>query len=491
MGVCFTDGASVTFLRRASRQPGCLLEVTEKIAADPRIETHNLGVPDPAGRCVLYWMRRSQRAFDNPALETAIGLANELKLPVAVSFFLRPHRRHANLRQFAFMLEGLADTALRLELRGIGFILRLATIRGADEFGKLCAALRPAAIVTDRNLLTAPGVSPSLFPASIKVPVFSVDADVIVPTAVIGREHYAARTIRPIIHRHLDEFLTPVGNRSVHLKWPQPSGRTPSLTPSAALLDSLPLDRSIGRADQFDGGTTAALARLKRFLRDGLSHYAERRNAPELDATSHLSPYLHFGQLGPQTIALAVRNADAPDQARRSFLEELIVRRELAVAFTVYNRAFRAIDSCERWARATLAAHANDPRVHFYNERQLEAAETHDPLWNAAQRQMVESGWMHGYMRMYWAKKILEWSPTPRDAYAIAVRLNDKYELDGRDPNGYAGIAWAIGGKHDRPWGPTRPIFGTIRYMSGASTGRKFDSRAYIQRWLPTGSLFK
>jgi len=129
--------------------------------------------------------------------------------------------------------------------------------------------------------------------------------------------------------------------------------------------------------------------------------------------------------------------------------------------------------------------------VHSYKERQLEAAETHDPLWNAAQRQMVESGWMHGYMRMYWAKKILEWSPTPRDAYAIAIRLNDKYELDGRDPNGYAGIAWAIGGKHDRPWGPTRPIFGTIRYMSGASTGRKFDSRAYIQRWLPTGSLFK
>jgi deoxyribodipyrimidine photo-lyase len=466
------------------------MDLTQKIASDPRIETYHPSVPNPDGHCVLYWMRRSQRAFDNPALETAIGIANELNLPVAVCFFLRPRRRHANLRQFAFMLEGLADTAIRLGRRGIGFILRIATSRGADEFGKLCADLRPAAIVTDRNPLTAPGAWHTLIPPSIKQPVFSVDADVIVPTAVIGREHYAARTIRPVIHRHLDEFLKPIGNRRVQVKWQQPSRTNASQTPSAAVLDSMPLDRGVGRADQFDGGTTAALARLQLFLRDGLPHYAERRNAPELDATSHLSPYLHFGQLGPHTVALAARDADAPDDARRSFLEELIVRRELAVAFTVYNRHFPTIDSCERWARATLDAHANDPRAHLYNEGQLEAAETHDPLWNAAQRQMVESGWMHGYLRMYWAKKILEWSPSPRDAYAIAVHLNDKYELDGRDPNGYAGIAWAIGGKHDRPWG-ARPIFGTIRYMSGASTGRKFDSRAYIQRWLTTGSLLK
>jgi deoxyribodipyrimidine photo-lyase len=466
------------------------MDLINGIAADPRIDADRPDAPDPDGRCILYWMRRAQRAFDNPALEIAIRLANHLKLPVAVWFLLRPQNRHANLRQFAFMLEGLADTASRLERRKVGFILRIAEGRASDEFGRLCNILRPSVIVTDRNPLTPPGAWRSLIPDEIRVPAFSVDADVIVPTAVIGREHYAARTIRPVIHRHLDEFLVPVGNHAVQVPW-QPRRAVASLTPSTAMLESLSIDHSVARADQFHGGTTAALTRMKHFIRDGLTHYADRRNAPELDATSHLSPYLHFGQLGPHTLALAAREADAPEEARNSFLEELIVRRELAVAFTVYNRGFRTIDSCERWALATLADRAKDPREHFYNERQLEAAETHDPLWNAAQRQMTESGWMHGYMRMYWAKKILEWSRNPREAYAIAVRLNDKYELDGRDSNGYAGIAWAIGGKHDRPWGPARPIFGTIRYMSGASTGRKFDSRTYIRRWLGTGERLK
>jgi deoxyribodipyrimidine photo-lyase len=463
------------------------VDLLEAISTDPRVDADHLGAPETSSRCVLYWMRRAQRAFDNPALEIAIRLANHLKLPVAVCFLIRPKRDHANVRQFSFLIEGLADTAARLERRKIGFILRIAKRRAADELRRLYKILRPAAIVTDRNPLAVPSAWRSLIPEEIRIPAFSVDADVIVPTVVIGREHYAARTIRPVFHRHLDEYLAPIGNRAVHVPW-QPRHAIASVASSPALLESLPLDRSVARADQFEGGTTAALKRMKRFISDGLRHYADRRNAPELDATSHLSPYLHFGQLGPHTVALAARDAKAPVEARRSFLEELIVRRELAVAFTVYNRHFRTIDSCERWARATLADHAKDSRVHFYNERQLEAAETHDPLWNAAQRQMVESGWMHGYMRMYWAKKILEWSRTPREAYTIAARLNDKYELDGRDPNGYAGIAWAIGGKHDRPWGPARPIFGTIRYMSGASTGRKFNSRMYIQRWLGNAS---
>jgi deoxyribodipyrimidine photo-lyase len=210
---------------------------------------------------------------------------------------------------------------------------------------------------------------------------------------------------------------------------------------------------------------------------------------PELDATSHLSPFPHFGQLGPHTIALAPRDADTPESSRNSFLEELIVRRELAIAFTVYNRHFRTLASCEGWARRTLHEHSADPRSYTYSERQLENAETHDQLWNAAQRQMVDSGWMRGYLRMCWAKKILEWRRSPA-RYTIAVRLNDKYELDGRDRNGHAGIAWAIGGKHDRPW-PEPPVFGKIRYMSEASTGRKFNSRAYIQRWLGGKDLSK
>ena len=233
----------------------------------------------------------------------------------------------------------------------------------------------------------------------------------------------------------------------------------------------------------FCGGTDAALAALRRFIRERLRGYASGRNRPEIDGTSQLSPYLHFGQIGPHTVALAVRDAPAPAHDRHAFLEELIVRRELAVNFVRYNPKFRTLASIEPWARRTLSEHARDARPFLYTEKQLANAETHDVLWNATQRQMVTSGWMHGYMRMYWAKKILEWSPTASEAYDIAVRMNDRYELDGRDPNGYAGIAWAIGGKHDRAWGPERPVYGKIRYMSFASTSRKFDSRAYIEKW--------
>jgi deoxyribodipyrimidine photo-lyase len=182
-------------------------------------------------------------------------------------------------------------------------------------------------------------------------------------------------------------------------------------------------------------------------------------------------------------VALAVRDAGAPAMDRRAFLEELVVRRELAVDFCRYNPDYDRLESAEPWVRRTLERHADDRRAHRYTEQQLEHGETHDPLWNAAQRQMVRSGWMHGYLRMYWAKKILEWSPTPEAAYRVAVTLNDRYELDGRDPNGYAGVAWAIGGKHDRAWGPERPVYGKVRYMSFESTRRKFDSDAYIERW--------
>ena len=177
-----------------------------------------------------------------------------------------------------------------------------------------------------------------------------------------------------------------------------------------------------------------------------------------------------------------MQRADAPAQDRNAFLEELIVRRELAVNFVRFNRDYENFDACEPWADVTHRKHVRDTRMYLYSEKQLEDAETHDPLWNAAQKQMVLTGWMHGYLRMYWAKKILEWTESPQAAYQIAVRLNDRYELDGRDPNGYAGIAWAIVGKHDRAWGPERPIYGKIRYMSFASTSRKFDSKAYIAR---------
>ena len=207
--------------------------------------------------------------------------------------------------------------------------------------------------------------------------------------------------------------------------------------------------------------------------------YPKDRNRPEVSGTSRLSPYLHFGHIGPLTIAHAVQAGSAPAAAKQAFLEQLIVRRELSVNLVRYNSHYDSFECLEPWADRSFAQHSGDRRPIIYQQEQLERAETHDPLWNAAQKQMVLTGWMHNYMRMYWAKKILEWSPSVASAYQRAVWLNDRYQLDGRDPNGYAGIAWAIVGKHDRPWFE-RPVFGQVRYMSLASTGGKFDSKSYI-----------
>jgi len=245
------------------------------------------------------------------------------------------------------------------------------------------------------------------------------------------------------------------------------------------------LDRSVDPVDTFTGGTNAALKRLKQFVSLELKGYEETRNHPEMQGTSRLSPYLHFGNIGPLTIALAVQDAvragKAPASAAERYLDELIGWRELAVLFVRHEPNYDNWECAAPWARKTLLEHAGDPRPHLYTLAQLERAETCDDLWNAAQRQMVHTGWMHNYMRMYWGKKILEWTPDPARAFEWAVILNDKYELDGRDPNGYAGIAWAIVGRHDRPWF-NRPVFGLVRTMTGPSTAKKFDSATYIQQ---------
>ncbi len=389
----------------------------------------------------------------------------------------------ANLRHYTFMLQGLEETAQKLAQRRIGFVVRICAGPSSDlEFARICAEVHPSLIVCDEDPSRRDAKwarEALLYPSA---PLWSVDADVIVPSRLIEKEQFAARTIRPRIRRRLKEFLKPVGNRTVHVPW-KDDRRIESFAVSCRLTSQLHLDGSVSPTDKFHGGADAALTALRRFIRDRLGGYASGRNHPEIDATSQLSPYLHFGQIGPHTVALAIHGAAAPSRDREAFLEELIVRRELAVNFVRCNPRFRTLESIEPWARRTLGEHARDERTHLYTEKQLANAETHDPLWNAAQRQMVSSGWMHGYMRMYWAKKILEWSPAADEAYDICVRLNDRYELDGRDPNGYAGIAWAVGGKHDRPWGPERPVYGKIRYMSFASTSRKFNSRAYIEQW--------
>jgi deoxyribodipyrimidine photo-lyase len=445
---------------------------------DPRLTTRRSGAPDPDGRCVVYWMQRAQRASDNPALNTAIEAGNRLGKPVVVFFQLLPHSHHANLRHYQFLVQGLGELGSELKKRRVGWVMRRYPQHGLLRF---CAEVRPCLVIGDENPLKQAELSKAKIAAKIHLPFWTVDADVIVPTRLLGKEHYAARTIRPKIHQRLDEFLKPVKNPAAKILWQSSSGAA-SLAPDADLLDGFPIDRSIAPSRHFRGGSAQARHCLQRFLRSRLKGYATLRNKPDLDGTSQLSPYLHFGQIGVHAPALAVQQADAPAEDRKAYLEELIVRRELAINFVRYNANYDNFDGCEPWADVTQRKHARDPRRYLYSERQFENAETHDPLWNAAQKQMVLTGWMHGYLRMYWAKKILEWTESPQAAFEIAVRLNDRYELDGRDPNGYAGIAWAIVGKHDRAWGPERPVYGKIRYMSYESTSRKFNSKAYIER---------
>jgi deoxyribodipyrimidine photo-lyase len=307
-----------------------------------------------------------------------------------------------------------------------------------------------------------------------------VDADVIVPTKLLLKEQFAARTIRPRIHALLPEFLVRQPNLKAHVPWISPP-RLRSLSPYDDLMANWSLDGSVRQAPGWRGGSKQAARVLQEFVGKRLAGYPESRSHPEQNGTSQLSPYLHFGHMSPLTVALAVQSGDAPARAKDAFLEQVIVRRELAINFVRFNPDYDSMECLEPWAQRSLSEHAGDRRTVLYSQKQLEQSLTHDPLWNAAQKQMVLTGWMHNYLRMYWAKKILEWSPSVGVAYQRAVHLNDRYELDGRDPNGYAGIAWAIVGKHDRAWSE-RPVYGKIRYMSLASTGRKFDSKRYIDQ---------
>ncbi len=312
----------------------------------------------------------------------------------------------------------------------------------------------------------------------LRVPFWTVDADVVVPSKLLQKEHYGARTIRPRLHQFLPQFLQPSDNPLAQVSWTATLGRHEQ-TSDDDFTRSWTIDRDVARVRGWCGGSKEGMRRLKMFVRTRLRDYADHRARPEIDGTSRLSPYLHFGHLGPHTVALAIKTEEAPEVAKQAFLEQLIIRRELAVNFVRFNPRYDSMECLEPWADRSLAQHASDRRPILYKEDQLENAETHDPLWNAAQRQLVLTGWMHNYLRMYWAKKVLEWSSSVMQAYQRAIWLNDRYQLDGRDPNGYAGIAWAIVGKHDRPWFE-RPVFGQVRYMSLASTGRKFDSKRYI-----------
>jgi deoxyribodipyrimidine photo-lyase len=459
------------------------------LADDPRV-TVRRGGPPADGKCVVYWMQRAQRGRDNHALNKAIDVGNALGLPVVAYFAAIKNFPHANLRHYVFLNQGLPDIEEDCEARGVGFVMRRAP---HEDHLKFFADVDAAMVIGDENPMRVPEqwrVTIANALGREKIPFWTIDADVIVPSKLLEKAQFSAAVARPRLYGALGEFLVPYENPHAHHAWKRPHNLHADDVREDITRGWQDFDRTVLPVDAWTGGHKAGLKRLHHFCNDLLANYNADRSRPEVDGSSKMSPYLHYGHLGPQTIALAV-DAAAKDHhekpkpgeksARDSYRNELIVWRELSVNFVRYQPDYDNPNCADNWARLTLAEHDHDERETLYTQAQLEKAETYDELWNAAQIQMVRYGWMHNYLRMYWAKKIVEWTPNVAAAMKIAIYLNDKYELDGRDPGGYAGIAWSMLGKFDRAWFD-RPIFGKRRYMSGGSTGRKFASELYIQQ---------
>ena len=424
---------------------------------------------------VVYWLSRDQRARDNWALLYAQELALEQQAPLAVVFNLAPKFLAATCRHYDFMLRGLAETAARLERQAIPFfLLQGEPGQTLPPFLRRC---RAGALVTDFDPLRIKRQWRSQVLEQLDIPCIEVDAHNIVPCWLASaKQEYGAYTLRPKIHRLLPDFLTDLPSLQPHpFSWPEAA---PAIDWGRALAE-VAADPNVPAVFWCRPGEDAARQCLQAFVQQRLLRYHLDRNDPNLAGQSDLSPYLHFGQLAAQRLAREVQQAEAPPEAKKAFLEELIVRRELSDNFCYYNLEYDKFAGFPEWARKTLSRHRSDAREFLYSLEEFEQGRTHDALWNAAQLEMVHRGKMHGYLRMYWAKKILEWTPSPEEALEIAIYLNDRYELDGRDPNGYVGLAWSIGGVHDRAW-QERPIFGKIRYMSLAGCKRKFKVDEYI-----------
>ncbi|MBN2159031.1 MAG: deoxyribodipyrimidine photo-lyase [Spirochaetes bacterium] len=426
------------------------------------------------GSYVLYWMQQSQRAVCNHALEFAIEAANRLSLPVVVFFGITPFPE-SNARHYAFMLEGLQEVRDYLARRGILFAPRIVfPVDGAASLAE-----QASLAVTDRGYLRVQKEWRRAAAERMVCPLVQVESDVIVPVETAsGKEEYSAGTFRPRITRYLYAYLRPLAERECLRDSLDMDIERDDIDDAARIIRMLDVDTSVRPVQFYRGGSTEALRHLDTFIDKRLDQFAELRNDPGADCSSNLSPYLHFGQISPLQTALAVIDSSSPGKDR--FLEELIVRRELAANFVHYNPVYDTFRCLPEWSRKTLSKHVRDRREYHYTTGELEAGNTHDRYWNAAQREMVFSGKMHGYMRMYWGKKILEWSATPEAAFETALTLNNRYNLDGRDPNGFAGVAWCFG-KHDRAW-PERAVFGKIRYMNDRGLERKFDMDAYCAR---------
>ncbi len=430
------------------------------------------------GRYVLYWMQQSQRAEMNHALEYGVQEANRLGCGVVVAFGLTDDYPEANLRHYTFMLEGLKETDRALRKRGVRMIVR----RGSPPEVALELGREASLIVCDCGYLRHQRSWREKVAGEAGCRVVQVESDLIVPVETASaKAQIGARTLRPRIHRQLPDYLKalpPVAMATPTIKL-RLDGMP--LDDPAAVLKTLRVDRSVSPVSGvFQGGTSEGKRRFAEFLKNRLARYDENSNQPQTDDISHMSPYLHFGQISPLYLALGISRAAGPQAAKDAFVEELVVRRELAANFVHFIPGYDRFDCAPGWARKSLAEHRRDRRPYVYSVAQLENAQTHDPYWNAAMREMVCTGFMHNYMRMYWGKKILEWSPTPAEGFATTLALNNRYFIDGRDPNSYAGVAW-IYGVHDRAW-PERAIYGKVRTMVAAGLERKCDIQGYVEK---------
>ena len=434
-------------------------------------------------RYVLYWAQMNRRVSSNHGLAFAVERANELGLPVLYYEGLTCSYPHANDRLHTFILEGVPDTAKQLAKLGIGYVFypRRRQCDANDILYRLAA--KAALVVTDDYPTFIAARHNASVPAKLDCPYYAVDSSCVVPMSRMEKREWAAYTIRPKINRLLPEYLNP-------FKMPRVNHRYEAAVPEfhvavasdgiADLVAACEIDHSVRPSTAFHGGSEEAEKRLTHFLTKKLRTYARERNEPSAHATSNLSPYLHFGQISSLHVALKARDyAEEHQLVASEFLEELIVRRELSFNFARFTPNFDSLESLPNWVLATLRKHAGDRRDPKFTAQQMEACETYDPLWNATQKELLLRGKMHGYYRMYWGKKIIEWSATHEDALRFMIEMHDRYALDGRDPNTYVGILWCFG-LHDRPW-VERPIFGQIRYMSFDGMKRKTGVDAYIR----------
>jgi deoxyribodipyrimidine photo-lyase len=435
---------------------------------------------------VLYFMRRDQRVEHNWALLYAQEKALERKVPLLVLFNLEIIPERSNLRQYDFLFGGLKEVQQDLAKLNIPFFLTQG--RSGDTVPSFIKEHGVGELVMDFNPLQYALMRRDAVLKHINIHAVEVDVRNIIPCwYATDKEEFAAYTFRPKVHRKLTEFLTKIPSIKNH---PYSHKKKASKIVWDTLLATLPIDRTVVPAPYITPGSKAAQVRLKKFIADTIDSYDVVRNDPTQNGVSGLSPYLHFGQLSAQQVAWVIsNNTDIKKEAREAFLEELIVRRELADNYCLHNKNYDKVEGAHAWAQKTILEHKNDLREHLYTKDELEAGLTHDDLWNAMQNQMVTEGKMHGWCRMYWGKKILEWTPDVQTAIDIALYLNDKYELDGLDPNGVTGVMWSLCGVHDRAWNE-RLIFGKIRYMNYAGAKRKFDIKAYIAQYGKEASLF-